>query len=88
MIDNTVSGAFIIIYLEDHGKPLCSHHPMESSNKDSLLGIEPRRRALHIVGVGDHPRNDLNLRQKKKKEMLGVFLVPTSLALILLLEIL
>ena len=55
-------------HLENHGKPLCGHHSMESSNKDSLLGIEPRRRALHIVGVGDHPWDDLNLWQEGKLE--------------------
>ena len=27
-------------HLENHGKPLRGHHSMESSNKDSLLGVK------------------------------------------------
>ena len=90
-------------YLENHGKPLCSHHPMESSNKDSLLKgvknedkvrgvsksqesqgwirkeeslignlrfsnlwVESWSRALHIIGIGDHPGNYLHLKRAIK----------------------
>ena len=79
--------------LENHGQPLCRHHSVESSNKDGLLGIEPWGSALHVVGVGDHPGDDLHLQ---KIECLSHAVTNvdwqlkllTSLALILLLEIL
>ena len=47
--------------LENHGQSLCRHHSMKSSDKDGLLGIEPWGGALHVVGVGDHPGDDLHL---------------------------
>ena len=49
------------VHLENHGKPLRSHHPMKSSNKDCLLWVESGSRALHIIWVRDHPGDDLNL---------------------------
>ena len=51
--------------LENHGQPLCRHHSMKSSDKDGLLGIEPWGGALHVVGVGDHPGDDLHLLRIK-----------------------
>ena len=55
------------VHLENHGKPLRSHHPMKSSNKDCLLWVESGSRALHIIWVRDHPRDDLNLWHSSMK---------------------
>ena len=49
--------------LENHGQPLCRHHAMKSSDKDGLLGIEPWGGTLHVIGVGDHPGDDLHLKR-------------------------
>ena len=50
-----------IAYLEDKGQALGRHHSMEGTDEDGLLGIQARRGTLDEVGVGDDPRDDLDL---------------------------
>ena len=47
--------------LENHGQPLCRHHSMKSSDKDSLLGVQPLAGTSDVVTVSQHPRDDLHL---------------------------
>ena len=47
--------------IEDVGETLSIEHPVQRSNKDSLLRVEPLTGAPHVVTVGQHPGDDLNL---------------------------
>jgi len=46
--------------IEDDSQGLGSHHAVQGSNEDSFLGIQPLGLTASIIGVGQHPGNDLN----------------------------
>ena len=47
--------------IEDVAESLGGEHPVQSSDKDSLLRIQPHERALNKVRVGHDPRDDLDV---------------------------
>ena len=47
--------------IEDVGETLGIEHPVESSHKDGLLGVQPLTGAPHVVTVSQDPGDDLNL---------------------------
>ena len=47
--------------IEDVGETLSVEHPVESSDKDSLLGVQPLTGTSDVVTVSQHPGDDLNL---------------------------
>ena len=52
--------------IEDDSQGLGSHHAVQGSNKHSFLGIQPLGLTASIVGVGQHPGNDLNFLKLKR----------------------
>ena len=47
--------------IEDVGQTLGVEHPVESSDKDGLLGVQPLTGTSDVVTVGQHPGDDLHL---------------------------
>ena len=47
--------------IEDVGQPLGVEHPVESSHKDSLLGVQPLTGTPDVVAVSQDPGDDLHL---------------------------
>ena len=43
------------------GETLGIEHPVERSNKDGLLGVQPLTGTSDVVAVSQHPGDDLNL---------------------------
>ena len=47
--------------IEDVSETLSIEHPVESSDKDGLLGVQPLTGTSDVVTVSQHPGDDLNL---------------------------
>ena len=47
--------------IEDVSQTFSIEHPVQSSNKDSLLRVEPLTGAPDVVTVSQHPGDDLHL---------------------------